>query len=596
MSDEVNSSSVSSNDPEKIGGYDMLKLSPVDAARQNSYRVPRHPAPADLKLDANEGRQSSDTLTQVLANLHPEILSRYPDRSKLTQVIATQHGLTVDQVLVTAGADEALDRACRAFLQPGRSMIFPSPSFEMIPRFVSWSGGLLNRVQWDQDRFPLKDVLSEIRPDTSLISVVSPNNPTGSVVQLEELRQLSEAAPHALILLDHAYVEFADEDLTSEALRLPNICVFRTLSKAWGLAGARVGYVLGPANVVSWLKAMGQPYSVTTPSIVLAAHWLQNGKKQVEQYVEQVRLERQSLFNELTQLGFKARASQGNFVYAETPHALWLRDSLAGLGIGIRSWPGHLDLGNSIRISCPGEEKSFNRLIQALKSSIDPEAILFDLDGVIADVSESYRQAVIDTCLSYGIEVSRSDIDQIKAQGDANNDWVVSQRLLAQQGIDVPLSEVTDRFEAAYQGEDGEGGLKRHEKMLTDLSTLANLCDGRPTAIVTGRPKRDAIEFLSRFDLLTFFNAIVTMEDAPLKPAPDPVRLALTQLGVTRAWMVGDTVDDIRSAREAEVVPIGILTPSDTQPKETSDSLLRAGAARVLSSLAELVELLELKR
>jgi HAD superfamily phosphatase len=109
--------------------------------------------------------------------------------------------------------------------------------------------------------------------------------------------------------------------------------------------------------------------------------------------------------------------------------------------------------------------------------------------------------------------------------------------------------------------------------------------------VVTGRPRRDAHHFLDLHGIADCFSAVVCMEDGPPKPAPDPVRAALRQLGVTRAWMFGDTVDDVRAARAAGVVPLGVLPPGDPDPSLPA-ALFAAGAARVLDGVAAVQGLL----
>lgn len=570
------------------------------------YRVPKHPAPIDLKLDSNEGSAPS-SLPELSSLLEVSPLNRYPSKQRLTEALADDHGVSPSRVLVTAGGDDALDRACRAFLEPGRSMVYPRPSFEMIPRFVTWAQGELIEVDW-RGEFPLAEVRSSIQDHTTLIAVVSPNNPTGAVVTRDELTALSEAAPSALILLDHAYVEFVDDpalDLTAYALSLPNVCVFRTFSKAWGIAGARVGYVMGPEIVIEWLARVGNPYSVAAPSLALALNRLTRDQEEVSRSIEQVKRERSELTALLTQRGVEVTPSQGNFVYLQTPRARWIRDALAGLGIGVRAWPDHPELGQSLRVTCPSDAEQQARLLQSLETALRPEALLFDLDGVIADVSESYRATIIATCETYGVSVTLEDIAEIKGEGDANNDWVVSQRLLSRRGVEAPLDEVTRRFELIYQGPKLESttlestehhttrsGLYLREQMIPTLEQMTALCERLPAAIVTGRPRRDAEMFLGRFGLTHLFSAVVTMEDARLKPDPEPVQLALSQLGVERAWMIGDTVDDIRAARGAAVVPLGVLAPAEPSPDLARDQLLSAGAARVLTQLDDLLELL----
>ena len=113
----------------------------------------------------------------------------------------------------------------------------------------------------------------------------------------------------------------------------------------------------------------------------------------------------------------------------------------------------------------------------------------------------------------------------------------------------------------------------------------------RPLALVTGRPRRDAERFLERFGLADLFDVVVTREDAALKPDPAPVRLALERLGVERAWMVGDTPDDLVAARGAGVLPLGVVPPG-ADPSRTRTTLEAAGAARVLSRTEDLTALL----
>jgi phosphoglycolate phosphatase-like HAD superfamily hydrolase len=112
-----------------------------------------------------------------------------------------------------------------------------------------------------------------------------------------------------------------------------------------------------------------------------------------------------------------------------------------------------------------------------------------------------------------------------------------------------------------------------------------------PLAVVTGRPREEARWFLDREGLTPLFRAVVCMEDAPRKPDPAPIRLALSRLGVTRAWMVGNTPDDVRAAAGALVVPLGVVAPGD-DIAPTAAALTDAGAARVLDQIADLEELL----
>lgn len=557
------------------------------------YKVPRHGAPLDLLLDGIGGLVPPDDFFRRLDDADPERLVRqYPDTSPLAARLAARHGIDPSQVIVTSGGDDALDRACRALLTPQRSIVLPSPTFEMIARYASWAGGEIRTVDWPGDAYPLQAVIDAVDATTTAIAVVSPNNPTGAVITEAQLRELSAAAPHAVLLVDLAYVEFADVDLSPVVLSLPNAVGFRTLSKAYGLAGLRVGYAFGPAEVIGWMRASGNPYTVSGPSVHLACRRLDEAGDEVPAFIQRVRDQRDDLGDLLASLGTTPQRSQANYVFTRSPKALWVRDALAGLGIGVRVWPDHPELGDAIRINVPGSDAILARLAHALRTALAPEAMILDMDGVIADVSSSYREAIIQTAAAFGATVTKAHIRAAKDAGGANNDWIVTQRLIHQiAGTEVPLPEVTATFERIYHGHGTTPGLKRTERLLIDRAGLLALKASGPLAIVTGRPRTDAVEFLELHGIDDLFDVLVCMEDAPAKPDPAPVLAALKALGVTRAWMVGDTPDDVRAARAAGVIPLGVVAPGDV-PAHAHEVLTAAGAARVLPDVNTLQELL----
>lgn len=565
---------------------------PVPAlAGVTAYRTPVHGAPIDLHLDGNEGAVPPPDLLRGVESLGSDGMRRYPDARVLEARLAVMHGLEPSRVLVTAGGDDALERACRSVLTSGRRMILPVPSFEMLDRFARLAGAEVLTVSWLSGPYPRQAVLDAIDPTTALIALVSPNNPTGATASVDDLRALSAAAPHALLLVDLAYVEFADDDLTEAALALPNAVVVRTLSKAWGMAGLRVGYALGPAPVLAWMRAAGLPYAVSRLSLALAGAWLDAGGEAMAAFVSRVRDERGQLGAVLRELGAEPLPSQGNFLLVRHPRIDWVRDGLAGLGIAVRVFADRPDLAGAARVTVPGDAVAFARLEHGLRTVLAPQALLFDMDGVLADVAGSYRQAIRQTAAGFGVALSDTEIATAKRGPDANNDWVVTRRLLAARGIDVPLDMVTARFEALVQGTRERPGLWTHERAIFDRELLDRLGARLPLGIVTGRPRLDAERFLRHAGLADRFDVVVCMEDGPCKPDPAPVRLAMDRLGVRRAWMIGDAPDDMRAARAAGVVPVGMVTPGE-DPAHASATLIAAGAARVLGGPEALEELM----
>lgn len=541
----------------------------------SSYRPPGFDHPIDLDLSRNEGAPRISAVA-----FDPErvaaLTARYPDTGSLRQAIADRHGVSVDQVLVTAGGDDAL---LRCFMSvAGETVVATAPSFEMIGRYAGQVGAPLIEVPWWDGDFPLADFVDEAARGAVMAVVVSPNNPTGNVIGAGELRKV--AAVYPLLALDAAYTEFAEVDLTPVALEMENVVVVRTLSKAWGLAGLRVGYVLGPPALIRRIAGYGSPYAVSGLSAALA----EDAVRLTASAAGAVIANRDGLSMLLSELGCRPLPSQANFVLATSVAPPWLVAAAASLGIGLRRFDSE-DLAGCVRITVPSEEPAMERLGATLRAALAPEALLFDLDGVLVDVSLSYRTAIIETAAAFGVEVTPPQIAEAKAAGGSSDDWELTRALCAAAGVDVPLDVVTAEFERRYQGESGDG-LKRRETLLADPETLGRWSERLPLAVVTARPRKDAEEVLRRFGVDDLFTTVVSREDAAAKPDPAPVRLALERLGARSAWMVGDTPDDLAAARGAGVVPIAVAGPG-------VDPRALTAAARLLDNVGDLEEVFD---
>ena len=539
------------------------------------YAPPGFEFAIDLDLSKNEGRAPDDA---SLATVAPAVaqLPRYPDLQELQQIMAATFGVASDRLLVTAGGDDALLRLCLLTLRPGKQALVAVPTFEMIPRYVALAGGELCQVPWPGGAFPIDALLARVSHQTAIVFVVSPNNPTGAVASSSDLARVARALPDAVIVLDAAYAEFADDDLMATAQQFANVVIVRTLSKAWGLAGLRVGCAICTKQLVAALHASGNPMPVSVASAALAVRRLQNGTADVADHVAMVRAQRTDLVQLLARLGAKPVVPcQGNFVLAHGVASQWLTAAMASLGIAIRRFVDQPLLHDAVRIALPAESQSYARLQRALATVLKPKALLFDMDGVLADVSQSYRTAIVLTAADFGVTVSDADIVAAKLRGNANDDWQLTRSLLAERGVACSLAEVTERFEAWYRE------LRDRERLMLPKELLQAWSRRYRLAVVTGRPKEQAEYFLQHFGIRELFAVVVSRDDAPLKPDPAPVRLALQQLQEQAAWMFGDTVDDMAAARAAGVLPIGI---GSTVPAKS--------AAVVLPNVADLEAML----
>lgn len=235
-----------------------------------------------------------------------------------------------------------------------------------------------------------------------------------------------------------------------------------------------------------------------------------------------------------------------------------------------------------------------------------PAALLWDMDGVLAEVSLSYRQSIVDTAKHFGVDVTQHEVEEAKLRGNANNDWILTHRLIelkkGSTGLIPTLEEVTEVFEQLYQGSETQPGLYLLEELLVTKGLLEELHRRLPKgmAVVTGRPRKDCQTFLHMHGLSHLFPVQVCMEDCPPKPSPEPILRALKELKVEahEAVMVGDTVDDIVAAVKAGARAYGVLTPAahakavlEQHESALSKALKEQGAIAVFKpGLAELLD------
>ena len=540
-----------------------------------------------IDLSMNEGGAPPRRCLRVLDRIGPTILCKYADPAPLEEAYAAYLATAPANVLATTGGDDAIDRVMRAFLAPGQEMVFPTPTFEMVPRCARMARGDLVPVEYEWGKLPHDEILEAVNDRTGLVAVLTPDNPTGRAFSTRSLLRLAEALPpRVTLMVDLAYAEFAAEDPTSDLIEVPRAVMIRTLSKAWGLAGLRVGFAVGPRERIDILRRFGGPYPLTGPSIAIALDRLRNGVGEMRDFVEFVRTRRERLAAVIRAVGGAPEPSQTNFVLASFADARWIVRGLAAQNVLVRHF-AHLP--EYARITVPRDDMEFRRVARALECLHRPEALLFDMDGVLADVRRSYREAIARTCAAFGVKAGNAEIGAAKAAGHANDDWAVTHALVAAGGVGASFEEVKRRFEKLYQGDDSNPGLRRHETLIPDPALLEDLARSYRLGIVTGRPRRDAERFLREQGVRGLFSAVVCREDGPLKPNPEPVRIALELLEARTAWLLGDTPDDVRAAVGAGVVPVGVVPEGggagdDDAGAAVWAALEAAGAARIVEA------------
>jgi histidinol-phosphate aminotransferase len=339
------------------------------------YAPPRHDPRINHFLDANEC-PPPPTLPDPPQNRRASTTRRYPTATSLESLLADRHAIDPSRIIITAGGDEAIDRICRACLDPAadHELILPSPSFEMIARYARLANANIITPPWFGGQFPLNQILSACTPRTKIIAVVSPNNPTGGTITRDQLLQLANERPDTLLMVDLAYTEFADEDLTPIAAALPNSVLIRTFSKAWGCAGLRVGYAIGPRTVINAMRAVASPFPVAGTSLSTIESLLRGETSWITERVARVRRERAELIALLRSLNIETLDSQANFVLCRTVAADAIKTALAEQGIAIRAYSPQSPLASCLRITCPANESDQSRLVAALRFAITESA------------------------------------------------------------------------------------------------------------------------------------------------------------------------------------------------------------------------------
>lgn len=348
-----------------------VRLRPEIAALP-AYRQGR-PAPADgFKLSSNENPFDPLPSVQQAVAEAAGTINRYPDASALAlrERLAERYGVTADEVLVGAGSVALLAQLIQAAAGPGDEVVYAWRSFEAYPGLVTVTGATSVQVPNRADHgHELDDMAAAITDRTRVVIVCSPNNPTGVIVTAAEFEAFMRRVPaDLLVLLDEAYIEFVRDEASVNGRdlihRYPNLVILRTFSKAYGLAGLRVGYAIGPVSVLDAARSTAIPLSVTAASTAGALASLEpSAEAELLERVSAIVDRRERLRATLVADGWPVPVAQGNFIWLPTGDATEsIAEALWSEGVVARPFPG-----DGIRVSV-GEESSVQVVVDVLRA------------------------------------------------------------------------------------------------------------------------------------------------------------------------------------------------------------------------------------
>ena len=320
-----------------------------------------------VKLNTNENPfPPSEKVMKAIREIESEVLRRYPNPTAdvFRNAAAKLFGLSPDMFLCGNGSDDILTIATRTFIPAGGSLAFPDPTYSLYPVLSQIEAARSILVPWEKDWSLPIDALIETKADA--IYLANPNAPSGTFVSPMKVAELARRFEGAL-LIDEAYVDFADDNCLVLVKDYPNVIISRTLSKAYSLAGLRFGFAVAQAPVIDQMMKVKDSYNCDAISILAATAAIAD-QDHAKRGWDHIKSERQRVSSELTQLGWTVLPSQANFILASVPNGKG-REAYLGLknqGILVRFFnlPG---LTDKIRITI-GTSQENNALLGGIKA------------------------------------------------------------------------------------------------------------------------------------------------------------------------------------------------------------------------------------
>lgn len=329
-----------------------------------AYVPPLEGRRGKLRLDFNENTVGcSPAVIEMLASLTGEDLATYPEYGVLRRMLAGSLEVPLPRLITTNGADEAIRLISYTALRKGGKVIIPDPSFAMWRVNAEQLEAEIVDVPYGNDlSFPTEGVSNALDKDTKLVVIVSPNNPTGTSITRKDMLSILEKAGDALVAVDEAYYEFSGMTFLDLVDDYPNLLIIRTFSKAYGLAGLRLGYMVAQEPLATKLDSMNSPYGVNSLAVKAAQVSLRD-RGYVERYSFQVKKNRTYLKQGLTNLGIETYPSDANFVLARLDDRKdFIIEQLGQRGILVRDMGRYPLISDCMRITI-GTKEQMERLL-----------------------------------------------------------------------------------------------------------------------------------------------------------------------------------------------------------------------------------------
>ncbi len=560
------------------------------------YKTDKYHISYDYKLDSNENFYGiSKTVFNTIRNFNPDRVSLYPCYGELTDKLSLKYNLDDDNILLTNGCDEALNLLISAYIEENDEILSYFPSFSMPLLYAEVQGAQIKQISYDK-KFVFDEVKfqNNITDKTKMAYIATPNNPTGEVVLPSSIEFLLQKFPNTLFIVDCTYVNFSFKVNFSDYVKLlkyDNVAIVKSFSKDFALAGLRLGFILANNNIISNLKKVSSPYNVNAIVLECAINVL-NNEFEFEKVKQDNKTSLDMLYDGLLKSGYKPYPSEGNFILCDfLDHKDFIYSKLKSNGIILRNYSKDSILSTCLRITVPNKE-GVKKILELIKPR---PLFVFDLDGVVFDVSQSYRQAIIKTFEHFtGYCCSESDIQNVKHLGGMSNDWKVTKYLLDKEGLNISYEKTVEVFQNLFFDESkpiGKRGLVDNEKLVFNSAFYNELLKTADCAVFTSRDEKEAFYSLEKFDIKKYFSYFICSEQVGTNPKPSPFGLneIKKHCPYSEIFYFGDTIDDIKAGFDAKVNVFGIIPPSAPDVEQTIEKLFEYGAKAVFKNPNEIL-------
>ena len=325
-----------------------------------------------VKLASNEHPLGMSPKARLAMNKASTTLERYPDDFELKSALSSQCGLGMERIVLGNGSNDVLDLIARVFLCAGRSAIFSQHAFAVYPLASLAAGAALIAVPAREFGHDLEAMLAAIRPDTRLIWLANPNNPTGTFIPYPQLKAFLQAVPaDVVVVLDEAYNEYIPPaervDTAAWLAEFPNLVITRTFSKIYGLAGLRIGYGLASAEIADLMNRVRQPFNCNNLALAAATAALDDHEFVARSYALN-RAGMEQILDGIKRFGFSHIPSHGNFLAFRVGEADRINQTLLKQGVIVRQVGGY-GMPEWLRVTI-GTESENARFIDALEKAL----------------------------------------------------------------------------------------------------------------------------------------------------------------------------------------------------------------------------------